>query len=146
MRVTPPLLLALSLAAIGLLHRYFPIAQVIPEPWPWAGVVIALAGFALGGWTTSLFFGARTTLIPGRESAALITHGPFQFSRNPIYLGMVIVLIGACVFAGSLTPFAVVPIFILAIDTVVIPHEQAMLLQKFGAEYEAYRAKVRRWV
>jgi protein-S-isoprenylcysteine O-methyltransferase Ste14 len=145
MRV-PPVYLALCLAAVGLLHRYFPVAHVIPEPWPWLGVVIALAGFALGGWTTSLFFGAGTTLIPGRESSALLTHGPFRFTRNPIYLGMALVLLGACIFAGSLTPFLVVPIFVWVIDVLVIPHEQAMLTRKFGAEYEAYVAKVRRWL
>jgi protein-S-isoprenylcysteine O-methyltransferase Ste14 len=146
MRIVPPVWLGIGLVTIALLHRYLPLAALIPAPWHHAGIAIALAGLALGGWTTVLFSRARTTLIPYRESSALVTSGPFRFTRNPIYLGMALVLLGACVFAGSLTPFAVVPAFVVVIQRFFISGEEAMLAQKFGAEFAAYCGRVRRWV
>jgi len=146
MRLVPPIWLALGLIAIPVLHRYLPLAELIPAPWHYAGVAIALAGFALGGWATALFRRAGTTLVPGQESAALVVGGPFRWTRNPIYLGMAAMLLGACVFAGSLSPFAVVPAFMIIIQRLFIRSEEAMMAKKFGAEFAAYCAEVRRWI
>jgi protein-S-isoprenylcysteine O-methyltransferase Ste14 len=132
--------------AIAVLHRYLPLAEVIPAPWHLAGAVLAGLGLALGFWTVSLFRRAHTTLIPGQESAALVTSGPFRLSRNPIYVSMVMLLLGACVYAGSLSTFAVIPVFAAIIQTWTIVGEEAMLTQRFGESYTQYCRKVRRWL
>ena len=72
--------------------------------------------------------------------------GPFRFTRNPIYLGMVLLLSGAAVGLGSLSPWFVIPPFILAIAFDVIPAEEAMLTETFGDAYRAYQSRVRRWI
>lgn len=145
-RLLPPIWLAIALVLIVALHRWLPIATLIPAPWNRAGIAIALAGLALGGWSSSLFRVARTTIIPYQESSALILSGPYRFTRNPIYLSMTAMLLGVCVFLGSLAPFAVVAAFVAIIQTQTIVAEEAMLSEKFGAEYAAYRARVRRWL
>jgi protein-S-isoprenylcysteine O-methyltransferase Ste14 len=119
---------------------------VIPAPWHYAGVAIALAGIALGLSSMRLFRSARTTIVPFQESSALLTAGPYRFTRNPIYLSMLLLLLGACVFAGSLGPFVVPPVFVVATERFTILGEEAMLARTFGAEYASYCARVRRWI
>jgi protein-S-isoprenylcysteine O-methyltransferase Ste14 len=145
-RIPPPIWFAVALAFVVVLHRYLPLASLIPAPWHYAGIALAALGAALAVWTVVLFRRARTTIIPFQESSALITSGSYRFTRNPIYLSMASFLLGAAVFAGSLSPFVVVPAFILIIEKLFISTEEAMLAQRFPAEYAAYSARVRRWL
>src|SRR5262245_7999430 len=145
-RIPPPVLFVLALVLVVVLHRYFPVASVIPSPWHYTGIALAALGVAFGVWPVVLFRRARTTIIPFQESSALITDGPYRLTRNPIYLGMVLLLIAGSVFAGSLSPFAVIPGFIVIIQRFFISTEEAMLVQRFPAQYTAYSAKVRRWL
>jgi protein-S-isoprenylcysteine O-methyltransferase Ste14 len=93
-----------------------------------------------------LFRHGRTTIIPFQESTALITAGPYRFTRNPMYLGMALFLLGAAFFLGSLSPFVVVAIFMVVIQTLFISREETMLAERFPAEFPGYRRKVRRWL
>jgi len=145
-RILPPVWLLIALVLIAALHRYLPVASLVPAPWHYAGIVVAASGFALGAWSTVQFRRAHTTIVPFQESTSLIVRGPYRFTRNPIYLSMVLLLLGAAVFAGSLSPFAVVPAFLVIIQTLFISAEERMLAQKFGDSYRAYFAKVRRWL
>jgi protein-S-isoprenylcysteine O-methyltransferase Ste14 len=145
-RIPPPAWFATALALIFVLHRYFPIASLIPAPWHYAGIAIASLGVVLAVWSVVLFRRARTTIIPFQESTALITWGPYRFTRNPIYLSMALLLLGAAVFAGSLSPFVVIPVFIIVIQKLFISPEEAMLAQRFPPEFTAYSGKVRRWL
>lgn len=92
------------------------------------------------------FWKYKTTIKPGEASSRLLTTGPFHFSRNPIYLAMVLVLIGLAAVLGGLTPWLVVPVFGWLIARNVIPVEEALLHETFGAEYEQYKARTRRWI
>lgn len=105
-----------------------------------------VVGLSLVLWPARLFSLAKTTIKPFSESSSLVTTGPFRLSRNPIYVGMVIVLLGVAIRLGSLTPFAVIPFFVLFINRAFIVHEERMLLDTFGEEYEAYCRGVRRWI
>src|SRR5262245_21890054 len=123
----PPVWLAVSVAAIVLLHFALPLARVIPAPWHWLGAVIVLLGAALVAWVSIMFGRANTTIVPREESSTLVTSGPFQLSRNPIYLGMALILLGECIFFGSLTPFLVVPAFMILIQqSFIVPIEERM--------------------
>jgi protein-S-isoprenylcysteine O-methyltransferase Ste14 len=88
----------------------------------------------------------RTTIIPHREADALVTSGIFGLSRNPIYLGDALVLLGVVLIAGSLPALLLVPAFMLVIRQRFILPEEARLSRRFGAEFDTYARRVRRWL
>ncbi len=146
MRLLPPIWVLISLAVMATLHVYFPGGQLIPEPYNLCGIALVVIGMSLIVWPALMFWRARTTIRPFHESSALVTSGPFRGSRNPIYVGMVLGLIGAAILFGSLTPPLVVPVFTLLIDRVFIVPEERMLSAKFAGEYDRYCQRVRRWI
>ncbi|MBW1910265.1 MAG: isoprenylcysteine carboxylmethyltransferase family protein [Deltaproteobacteria bacterium] len=87
-----------------------------------------------------------TTVKPFEESTALITTGVFRISRHPMYVGMVLILIGIAVLMGSLTPYAVIPVFAVLMEVVFIRVEERMLEEKFSEAWLVYKEKVRRWI
>jgi protein-S-isoprenylcysteine O-methyltransferase Ste14 len=89
---------------------------------------------------------AKTTVKPFQESNTLVTGGVYSFSRHPMYLGFVLVLIGIAILLGALTPWVIVGAFIILIELVFIQVEEHMLSEKFGASWEDYKRKVRRWI
>jgi protein-S-isoprenylcysteine O-methyltransferase Ste14 len=89
---------------------------------------------------------AQTTIKPYETSSALVTGGPYRFSRNPIYLGMVLFLVGLNLGLGSWSPLLAIPAFAFIIERRFIRAEEAALLRRFGDEYETYRRRVRRWI
>jgi protein-S-isoprenylcysteine O-methyltransferase Ste14 len=87
----------------------------------------------------------NTTIKPFQKSSYLVKEGIFEYSRNPIYLAMTIVLIGWWIFLGSLTPVSIIPLFTWLIQEKFIKQEEQMLETEFGEEYQEYKATVRRW-
>ena len=75
-----------------------------------------------------------------------MTDGPYRLTRNPIYVGMVLVLAGVALLLGGIAEWFVLPVFIWLIARNVIPVEESMLEERFGQEYQEYRARVRRWI
>ena len=145
-RVLPPVYFLASVVLMVVLGVVAPIADIIPRSSRHIGTVMIVAGALLSLWAVLLFRQARTTIRPFRQSSALVSRGPYRATRNPMYLGMVIALIGVAIRLGSLTPFVVVPVFVWVIQTSFIQAEERLLEQTFGAEYARYRARVRRWV
>ena len=145
-RIMPPVYLLLAILAMVALHYTLPGRQLIDGPWRWAGVAPIAAGLGLVVWVARLFKRHDTTIKPGSVSTSLLTGGPFRISRNPIYLGMTLVLIGTAISLGSVTPWLVVPVFVAVIGWNVIPVEEAMLAESFGDEYAQYRTRIRRWI
>jgi protein-S-isoprenylcysteine O-methyltransferase Ste14 len=146
LRIVPPVYLLAAVIVMLLLHRFVPVRQLIGWPWRWIGVAVIVGGLAFGFSAVALFRRHRTTLRPGQASTALVDAGPFRVTRNPMYVGMTIALMGVALLLGSLTPWAVVPLFGIVIDRNVIPLEERMLVGVFGDEYARYQARVRRWI
>ncbi len=145
-RLVPPVYFLLAVGAALLLHRLLPVIQLVSAPWHWLGLA-GLAPVALLGGSAVRALGRRgTTLHPFGQPSALVTDGAFGFTRNPLYLSLAILLLGLAVFLGSLTAFAVVPVFVWAITTAFIRREEAALAAAFGAEFHAYCRDVRRWL
>ena len=136
----------MSLAGMTLLHHFIPVMQVIPYPWNASGLLPLAAGIGLNMNADSLFKKYGTTVKPFDESSTLVTSGAFRFSRNPMYLGMIMILVGASVLMGTLSPFTIIPVFAIIMDKVFIVTEERMLEERFGESWRSYRNKVRRWI
>jgi len=105
------------------------------------GILVALAGVAS-------FYRARTTVNPHKpgNASSLVTSGVYRFTRNPMYVGMLLVLIGWAVYQGGLLPLLVTLLFIPYMTRFQIVPEERVMLTMFDTEYERYRQRVRRWV
>jgi len=119
-------------------------------PWPQHepfGIAIFFAGWILPVWAFALFRAAGTEIDPVSErNAALVTSGPFRLTRNPMYLGLTVATLGMAVWIGS-WPMLAAPIAVFAIaNWGHIPFEEAKMRRQFGAAYDVYASKVRRWI
>lgn len=129
-----------------LLHYLIPIRIVIFPPYSYFGAVVMLLGLGLMLWAASVFRKAGTGFQLEGGGSVLVTTGPFRFSRNPMYLGILIWLIGFAVLLGSLIVFVVPLIVFLLAQFLLIPVEEKRMEQMFGEEYVVYRRRVRRWL
>jgi protein-S-isoprenylcysteine O-methyltransferase Ste14 len=144
--VPAPLVYALFFLAGLALDRLVPLPRMplaIGRP---AGALLALGAVALDLWSGARMRAARTTPIPLRPTTAIVTRGPYRFTRNPMYLGMLLFYVGLALFLGRLWPLALAPAVVWVLSATVIAREERYLEGKFGDEYRQYRARVRRWV
>lgn len=128
------------------LNFLFPVTVIIPSPWNLLGLIPIGLGIYTAVVAENAFRHAKTTITPVQESSVLVTNGMYRISRNPMYLGFVFTLIGIALLLRSLTPFGVIPAFIVIIKTTFIRVEEQMLTEKFGLQYTAYAHKTRRWL
>lgn len=113
---------------------------------PACGAVTIGLGFGLMMWAWWLFRHSGTPIRPTDRATFLVVSGAFRISRNPMYLGILLMLAGVAIWVGSL-PMMVAPVgFVILTSIVFIPYEEQRLREAFGAEYEAYARKVRRWL
>ena len=143
----PPPLVYIAGFGLGLL-----IELVVPSPHlpAWLRIIGASAGLALLvllDTNAMLRFRRRGTPVnPARPAEALVTDGPYRFTRNPMYLGMACAYAGLALATGALWSLAVLPLVILVVDRAIVPREEAHLATSIGEEYERYRRTVRRWL
>lgn len=106
-----------------------------------AGILLILAG-------AMAFWAAKTTVNPMQPSntSAIVTKGVYALSRNPMYVGFILILLSWSVFLSNILAFAVLPIFVWYMNRFQIFPEERALLTKFGAEYITYTKSVRRWL
>ncbi|MCW8804115.1 MAG: isoprenylcysteine carboxylmethyltransferase family protein, partial [Ignavibacteriaceae bacterium] len=145
-KILPPTYFAVCLIITVLLHYFLPIKQIINYPFNLLGFLFFLIGGVLNIWTDQLFKKNETTVKPDEKPSAFIQTGPFKISRNPMYLGMAILLIGIGFILGSITSFAGFVLFIITMEIAFIPQEDMNLQEKFGDEYLAYKKRIRRWI
>ena len=138
----PPHVLALA----WLLDRYAPLWSL---ELPLLGILgrgITLLGLAMILWPVMQFLLAHTGLVPFSKATTLVTTGLYRLTRNPMYLGMVLILLGAALVFGSLGALLPLPLFVIIIQRRFILGEERFLEATFGNEYRAYRQRVRRWI
>ena len=145
-KILPPTLLLVSLMLMFGLHFLFPAVQMLPALGNLAGLFPFGLGILINIVADRQFKQAKTTVKPFEESNELVTTGLYRFSRNPMYLGMVLILLGLAILLGSLTPFSVLTVFVWWIDVQFIRHEEQMLATQFGQDWLEYKAQVRRWI
>ena len=111
------------------------------------GIALIVLGVALSAWALLTFRRHRAEIKPSSEThSALVASGPFRFTRNAMYLSIVIVAIGAALTAGTWLMW-LVPVVIFALDNfVIVPFEERSMERVHGDAYRAYKARVRRWL
>lgn len=147
--IPPPLFYAVGFGLGLLLHRRWPVALAGPswiEGREIAGVVSIFSAMALLAWAVATCWRARTTIIPHQRASFLVRRGPYRWSRNPMYVGMTGLYLGMTLVLDSPWPLLFLPAVLLVIDRYVIHREESHLEARFGADYEAFRRGVRRWL
>lgn len=145
-KIVPPVYLAFSLLLMWALQRWLPLFECSSQ-WSMAlGDVLVFLGFAIIVWSARLFGKADTPLVPFTRSIAVVTGGPYKITRNPMYLGMVSLLMGAALLFGTLSAWIPIPFFIWVIQARFILGEEHFMEELFGEEYLSYKRTVRRWL
>jgi len=127
-------------------HYLFPLVSLVSKPYTYLGIVLMLLGLALATWTSMTFRRAGASYQLKGESSVLMSSGPFRMSRNPMYLGMLVWLLGLAVLLGSLTAFLFRILFLLMMNFLIIPVEEGRLEKTVGESYVVYKARARRWL
>jgi protein-S-isoprenylcysteine O-methyltransferase Ste14 len=145
-KVPPPLFyIAGFMVGVGL-ELVFPIERP-PVVITVLGTVIGTAlWLALDGAAMLFFRRAGTSMVPMNPTTALVTTGPYRFTRNPMYLGMAFLYIAFALAFGVIWALVLLPVVIAAVDQLVIALEEAYLVRKFGQAYRDYMTQVRRWL
>ena len=147
--IAPP-----PLIYLGFLLAGFGIGRLVSEPslgldadWR-RGLAFALVigGLLLDGIAAGTFRRLGTPPEPWKPTTALATGGLYRYSRNPIYVGFAITYAGFALAMDSPIALALLVPCLIVIDRFVIQREERYLTTKFGAEYQAYKGKVRRWL
>jgi protein-S-isoprenylcysteine O-methyltransferase Ste14 len=145
--IRPPV--ALALAILGSLAAERLIAlPFLPEyvPTAWTGVAVLASGLALGAWAIATLRRAGTRVETTQPTTTVVTSGPYRFTRNPIYVGMLAVLIGLAIALNTAWLLVALAPFYPVIRFGVIAREEAYLERKFGETYRSYKSRVRRWL
>ncbi|MFC3052815.1 methyltransferase family protein [Kordiimonas pumila] len=142
-RILPPYVFIAAMVAIYYLGKWEtgePVAYSLS-----GGLVMAL-GLLIAIVANRQFKRARTTILPGDKPTKLVTTGMFRRSRNPMYIAMTVVLAGYWSWVGGYSPFGVLVLFLLVMRYRFIAMEEKHLLHTFGADYQAYCMRTRRWL
>ncbi|MEZ5503300.1 MAG: isoprenylcysteine carboxylmethyltransferase family protein [Halioglobus sp.] len=144
--IYPPIWLLFGLIAIFACNSYLPGPRFTSLAGQLTGGLIILVGLWLLVSANGLFTRAGTGVIPFRNVSALVVHGVYRYTRNPMYLGMVAVLLGCAITVGASIALFIPPLFAAIIQMRFILPEEEMMRALFPEEYPAYCRRVRRWI
>ncbi len=144
--VHPPLVALMFIVIAYFLGRFAPLPFIMPPILGTVGLLLACIGFLLGIGALVEFRKAGTTLDPHGSSKQIVTSGIYRFSRNPIYLGFLLMIVGLPLTSGSYWGIIAAPFYLIMMNRLVIQHEEAYLEKKFGKTYTSYASQVRRWL
>lgn len=148
LRIVPPLfglICALLMLGVAML---LPAATILFPSQKIVALIVMAMGISLDVIAAIQFRKHATTISPfnPEKTVSVVKNGVFGISRNPMYLGMLLILIGIGVFLGSPINIIVLIAFVAAITSLQIKPEEEVLEAKFGSDYAAYRYHVRRWI
>jgi protein-S-isoprenylcysteine O-methyltransferase Ste14 len=145
--IRPPIAWAVAVLAGLALNSLMPLPFVpAVVPAGWLGAIVFAIALALVAWAIATITWAGSNVPANRPTTTVVDTGPYRFTRNPIYLGMVLGLIGLSIAFDSLWLLLTLVPFALVIRYGVVAHEEAYLERKFGDVYRRYRTRVRRWL
>jgi len=146
MKINPPLIALLIALAMLVLSTTLPQPRLVAPPLNAFGVVLVALGVAMNLWSARWFRFQKTTIDPRGAATYLAQEGLYRYTRNPMYFGMLIALLGLSVYLGVLIAFFGPLLFVWVVGLRFIRREEQALSACFGEEYVRYKARVRRWI
>lgn len=146
MRLIPPVWMLIAILGV-IAIAYFDLGPIwIDRPFNLIGYAVSAIGFITVYACFRQFRTHKTAIHPGHDSSSLITTGLFRFSRNPIYIAMTVIILGAVMVSARPAALIMPILFGLVIDRLFIRMEERKLIETFGDDYSAYKARCRRWI
>lgn len=148
LKIPPPAVFLVAVALLAAGNRFLPDLSLTLPGQVSAALLLGLAGVVPALQAVIEFIARKTTIDPRspEQASTLVTGGIYRFSRNPMYLGLLCLLLAFALFWGTLTVIVVAPLFVWYMTEFQIKPEEASLRQVFGSEYETYLSEVRRWL
>lgn len=145
--IAPPPFLYVGTLAVALLVNWLRPLPITPEAVTrWPGVAVALVGLLLALWGRRALVAAETNINPYKPTTAIVSSGPFRFSRNPLYLAMTLMYLGLTLASNTWWGIVFLLPLLLVMHFGVVRREERYLEAKFGEPYLAYRRRVRRYM
>lgn len=144
--IYPPIWLVLGVVAVFSCNELYPVMRFTSLLSQLVGGIIILFGLYLLVAANGLFVRSGTEIVPFREVSTLVTTGVYRLSRNPMYLGMTMVLLGSAITVGAASALLIPIVFIVIIEFRFVRQEEQILHQLFPEEFSAYCRRVRRWL
>ena len=141
----PPRIAQLLVLVATLLHWATPLSQLYVYSNQVLGIIFGIGGFGVMMWGWWLFKRYDTAICPTAKTEQLVTSGVYRFSRNPMYLGVVGMLLALAIFVGTFPFYLATAVYFLVMNNVFCPYEENKLSEAFGDTYISYKNKVRRW-
>jgi len=148
-RVPPPFIFVAGWIAAWLLNRRLSLeidGDGPSLPQQIVGLLLLVAGLTVMAWALLTFSRARTAVVPVRPARVLVSHGPYRFSRNPMYVGLSVGYLGLAILLNQAWPLLFLPVVLIVLLLAVIQHEERHLQSSFPDDYREYRRRVRRWL
>jgi protein-S-isoprenylcysteine O-methyltransferase Ste14 len=142
----PPLVFLGALIAGMLLNWFIPLRSFSSECFRLTGGLLGLAGTLAGIWGVYTLRRAGTSVRPGQPVTALVTDGPYRFSRNPLYVALTVIYLGIVLSSGLVWLLVTLIPVLTLVHWRIVRREEVYLEARFGDVYRAYRVRVRRWI
>lgn len=140
--IHPPLWALCFICMSLIAHTLSGASRLVDPVWSLTGGIWLVGdGLFLTVWAASVFKKSGTPIVPTETPTALVVNGPYRFTRNPMYLGIFLVLLGLCVAVGTWPMLFAPAAFLVLIRAVFIPYEELKMERLFGTEYTDYRKK-----
>ena len=141
----PRIAIALMTVSIGLWF-FSPPQTLLYIPYKWIAGASIIFGFTIMTRAWLQFRKSDTAVCPTSKASLIVTNGVYRYSRNPMYLGMLVMLTGGSLMMGTVPAMFAPMVFFIIIDKVFVPYEEEKLVDSFGDEYLNYIEQTRRWV
>ena len=145
-RIIPPLWFLAGLIVMIVLNSFAPIGRWLHYPWRYSGIILIVAGVLLGVGSGMLFRRLGTNPKPGARANVIVTKGVFRYTRNPMYLGLIVTLTGTSILLGTISPLFVIPVVFLILHTQFVLREEKWMEDWFGQSYLDYKRNTPRWL
>ena len=145
-KIRPPHIVFVLYLMAGAVHFFVKLERVVPPVYHVPGAIMFLAGLGFMSWAYRLFVKHGTPVKHSEVPCKFVTEGPYRWTRNPMYVGGIVMFFGIALLIGS-WPFLVVPVVLFYIlDKIYIPWEERIMEELFKDEYKEYFKKTQRWV
>ena len=145
-RLLPPDYLTIYFIMALVLSFIFPGLRIIDYPYNYLGIFLMLPGGILNIWADQVFKHVQTTVKPFQKPAQLVDRPPYNFSRHPMYVGFIAILLGWAIILGNILAFFAPLLMYITLSRLFIPFEEQQLNSVFGTRYQNYQHRVHKWL